>query len=311
MVNASWFQVAFNVFWLPLYWQMAEQAGIGTGWRERVNEGLWLAAGLGVLIAATATLGPEAAMLSAYGPLIVLRYLADNHPDRRMIGQAFSRVAPFTLLIGWLAAARLIPMLTQVLEQAARIVPYVGAPAWYPLLHAGTWLLAGALVTALLRRQASALPSEFSVTWKTGRLAILTIVIFSMMAEVLSGSGIADSLAQGMFTAFGRWVTVPLPLVSALFGTLANNGNAANGLFMASQVRLATEGGLNIAAVIALQHVAALSLNMVSPVRMSIVCGLAGVPGLERQVYRTMLPFAAVIVMVIVASSVLIAARIL
>lgn len=40
---------------------------------------------------------------------------------------------------------------------------------------------------------------------------------------------------------------------------------------------------MNAAAVVALQHTAALSLNMVSPVRMSIICDLAGTPGREGQ----------------------------
>src|SRR5438045_6729797 len=111
------------------------------------------------------------------------------------------------------------------------------------------------------------------------------------MAEVLSGSGIASAVAAGMFTVLGQWAVVVTPFVSAVFGSLANSGNAANGLFMASQVRLASDAGLNVGAVIALQHAAALSLNMISPVRMSIVCGLGHAAGKERELYRIMLPF--------------------
>ncbi|WP_205772490.1 L-lactate permease [Microvirga calopogonii] len=76
---------------------------------------------------------------------------------------------------------------------------------------------------------------------------------------------------------------------------------------MASQVSLATEAGLNVASVIALQHVAALSLNMVSSVRMSIVCSLAGTPGREREAFRAMLPFAIAIIIVLLISAFLIA----
>ena len=96
-----------------------------------------------------------------------------------------------------------------------------------------------------------------------------------------------------------------------MFGALANSGNAANGLFMASQARLAAEGGLNQALVIALQHVAALSLNMVSPVRMSIVCSLAGTPGRERDAYDAMMPFAVAIIVVVLIPSFLIATGVL
>lgn len=131
-----------------------------------------------------------------------------------------------------------------------------------------------------------------------------------MMAELISGSGIAAGLAEGMFAGLGRWAIVMTPLVSAAFGSLANSSNAANGLFMASQVELATAAALNVAAVVALQHAAALSLNMVSPVRMSIVCSLAGTPGRERDAWRIMLPFAAVAVAVLLAASILLASRV-
>ena len=96
-----------------------------------------------------------------------------------------------------------------------------------------------------------------------------------------------------------------------MFGALANSGNAANGLFMPAQLSLALEAGLDVVAVVALQHAAALSLNMVSPVRMSIVCQLAGTPGHERDAYRAMLPFVVVIVTVLLTISVLVATRLI
>ncbi|MBJ6128521.1 L-lactate permease [Microvirga splendida] len=310
-VHASFFLVAFNVLWLPLYWRMADKAGITGSWGERVGEAAWLGASLAAVIAATALLGPETAMLAAYGPMIVLRYLADERPNRRALSLAVRRMAPFALLIGGLIVTRLVPPLAHFLEATGRMQPFPGAPAWSPLFHAGTWLVVGAILTGLVRRHVSAFPAEISVAWKTGRLAVLTIVTFSMMAEVLSGSGIAKGLAAGMFGALDRWAIVATPLISAVFGSLANSGNAANGLFMASQVSLATEAGLNIAAVIALQHAAALSLNIVSPVRMSIVCGLAGTPGREREAYRVILLFALVVVAVLIVASSMIATHVL
>lgn len=310
-VNASFFLVAFNILWLPIYWRMADKAGIASGWRERISEAVWLGVSLVLVIAATALLGPEVAMLAAYGPIIVLRYLVDERPNRGELARAFNRMLPFVLLIGWLVITRLLPELEHVLEQTGRMEPFAGAPEWSPLFHAGTWLVVAAILTGLLRGHRSAFPAEIKAAWKTGRLAVLTIITFSMMAELLSGSGIAEGLASGLFSAFGRWSIVLTPVISAVFGALANSGNAANGLFMASQVSLATEAGLNLAAVIALQHIAALSLNMVSPVRMSIVCSLAGTPGRERDAYRVMTPYAAAIVVVLLVSSLMIALKLL
>jgi lactate permease len=292
-LNSSVFFVAFNLFWLPLYWRFADRAGVAAPWGERISEALWLGASLAAVIGATSALGPETAMLAAYGPIIVLRYLVDQRPGRRQFAQAAQKMLPFAALIGWLVLTRLTPPLQQWLEQAGRIQPFTGTPVWSPLFHAGTWLVLAAILTALLRGHARSLPAETRAAWKTGRLAVLTIVTFSMMAEVLSRSGIAGSLAQGLFHSLGLWAVVLTPAISAVFGALANSGNAANGLFMASQVSLAAEAGLSLSAIVALQHAAALSLNIVSPVRMSIVCSLAGTGGRERAAYRAMLPFAA------------------
>ncbi|UGV26694.1 L-lactate permease [Rhodopseudomonas boonkerdii] len=310
-LRTSGIYMIFNVLWLPIYWRMADRAGIGADWRERISEMLWLVGSLGLAIVATAYLGPEPAMLAAFGPAIVLRYLIDEQPDRTKLIVATRRMLPFTLLIGWLAATRLLPPLSQSLRTTWSIEPFAGAPIWAPLFHAGTWLLVAAILTGVLRGHRRALSSEIGAAWKTGRLAVLTIVIFSMMAELLSSSGIADGLARGMFSTFGVWSVTVTPMISAIFGALANSGNAANGLFMPSQLSLATEAGLDIAAVVALQHAAALSLNMVSPVRMSIVCNLAGTPGHERDAYRAMLPFIVVIIAVLLSLSILIATRII
>lgn len=308
-VHSGFFLAAFNLCGLPVYWRMATAAGVEAGWTERLDELGWLAASLALVIAATALLGPETAMLAAYGPMIVVRWFRDERPDGRAILQALGRMAPFAVLIGWLVLTRLVPPLSQFLQETGKMHPFDGAPEWSPLFHAGTWLAVGALVTGLARGHVPALPGEVRAAWKTGRLAIVTIITFSMMAEVLSGSGIANGLARGMFAALDRWAIVATPIISALFGALANSGNAANGLFMASQVSLAVEAGLNVAAVVALQHTAALSLNLVSPVRMSIVCSLGGAPGREREVYRAMLPFALIIVAILLLASVLVAMR--
>ncbi|WP_424629171.1 L-lactate permease [Bradyrhizobium sp. SYSU BS000235] len=308
-VHAGWIYLGFNILWIPIYWHMAERVGPVGDWRERAGEFVWLVVSLGSTILATTVLGPEIAMLAAFGPAIVLRYVVDERPDRAQLIAVAGRMLPFVLLIGWLVLTRLVGPLAQVLQATWRVEPFAGAPAWSLLFHAGTWLLVAALLTGLLRGHRDAFAAEIKAAWKTGRLAVLAIILFSMMAEVLSRSGIADGLARGMFQAFGGWSVTVTPMISAVFGALANSGNASNGLFMASEKSLAIEAGLNVTAVVALQHAAALSLNMVSPVRMSIVCNLAGTPGHERHAYREMLPFIGVVIFVLLSISIVIAAR--
>jgi lactate permease len=101
------------------------------------------------------------------------------------------------------------------------------------------------------------------------------------------------------------------PILAGLFGVVTNSGGAGNGLFMASQIDLATTAGLTVSAVAALQHMSGLTMSMFSPVRMAIVCSLAGTPGMERDAYRVMLPFAVATIAILLAISLLIALKII
>lgn len=136
------------------------------------------------------------------------------------------------------------------------------------------------------------LGKEARSAWTTGKQAVLTILLFSMMAEVLSGSGIAQAFAHGVFAAMHKGAVLATPLLSGAFGILANSGSAPNSLFMPSQLALAAQAGLSIPAVAALQHVSGTCLSLFSPVRMSIAAGLAQGHGLERTVYAQIFWFA-------------------
>lgn len=311
VLNASVFQAAVLLCWLPIYWRLVDDVGLASGWRERGIEAAWLVVAIASVILATRLLGPEIAMLAAFGPLIVLRYLVDERPDRAAIVGAARRMAPFAILIAWLVLTRLFQPLKLVLQKTGSLQPFEGVPVWSPLYHAGTWLALVAVLTAATCGKIRSLGAEMRAVWRIGQLAVLTILVFSMMAELTAGSGIAASLASGTFQAFGKWAQLIIPQFSSIFGSLANSANAANGLFMASQVSLAGAAGLNVAATVGLQHAAALSLNMVSPVRISIVCGLAGTPGREHEIYRATLPFVIVSAILLLAASLLITLRII
>jgi lactate permease len=308
VLHSSILIVAFNALWLPIFWRLARKAGLSANWQEQLSEAAWLGGALACLIGATALIGPEAAMLVAYGPLILLRYVIDWQPDRAAFRAARDRVVPFTILLIWLMAIKLIPSLHGFLESLGQIAPFPRAPIWTPFLHAGTWLVVAAVVTSLLKPTGKSLFSEFALAWGTGRLALTSVALFAMMAELLANSGIAGSMAGAAFDTMGRGALMLTPFLSGGFGLLANSGNAPNSLFMASQIALATNAGLNVAAVTALQHVAGTSMSMFSPVRMSITCKLAEVPGTERDTFRIMLPFAAAAMSVLIASAFLIIA---
>nr|WP_315846147.1 hypothetical protein [uncultured Achromobacter sp.] len=280
------------VVWMILFWRTARHAGLRADAAEQRREAVWLAASLGLLTAATALLGPETALLAAYGPLIVLRFLLDRRPGRPQAVAAARRALPYILVIACLVATRLIPGLNRALAALADIRPFADLPAWMPFLHAGSWLIAGALAMAAWHRQPGALAAQARASWKTGRHAVMSVFLFAMMAEVLAGAGISQAYADGLFATLQDWTILITPVLAGAFGILANSGNAPNSLFMPSQLSLAVQAGLNVPAAAALLHVSGTAMGIFSPVRMSIAAGLAHGQGQERSVYVLLLPFA-------------------
>ncbi|MNM45992.1 hypothetical protein D3C81_569220 [compost metagenome] len=280
------------LIWLPLFWRTARQAQMPASFAECAGEACWMVSGLALLAVATACLGPETALLAAFGPLIVLRYIRDTQPDRPQLIATTRRVLPFMALIGGLVLTRLVPGLKESLTTLGKVAPFGDLPAWSPLFHAGSWLIVGSILTSAWRGHAQRLPLELHCAWATGKNAVLTVFLFAMMAEVLSMAGISQAFAEGMFTTLNAGAVLLTPLVAGAFGILANSGNAPNSLFMPSQVALAVQAGLSIPAIAALLHVSGTSMSLFSPVRMSIAASLATATGQERKAYGVVLPYA-------------------
>lgn len=278
--------------WLTLFWRTAGQAGFAAPASERLQEAVWTVMTLALMAPATRYLGPETALLAVYGPLIVLRYLMDGRLERASLAMTVRQVLPYVLLIGGLVLTRALPPVREALATFWVVKPFNDLPAWSPLLHAGTWLLLGGVLTGLLRGQRHRLGLEARAAWRTGKHAVMALVLFAMMAEILSAAGISLAIAEGLFAALHLGAVVATPLLSSVFGILANTGNAPNSLFMSSQVALAVQAGLSIPMVSALQHVAATSMGIFSPVRMSIAAGMTHGVGQERKVYAMLMPYA-------------------
>ncbi|MGG4604071.1 L-lactate permease [Paenalcaligenes sp. Me131] len=285
--------------WLSLFWQTARKAGMAASRMECLREAGWIGACMVCLAATTAALGPETALLAAYGPLIVLRYVLDNKPTRSQALAAATKVLPYVVLIACLALTRLVPELRSTLDSLWRVTPFTDLPSWAPLFHAGSWLIVGSIVTAWVRGQPSVLGTEIKSAWATGKHAVLAVFLFAMMAEVLTASGISGAFAVAIFAVLGEKTILLTPPLSGAFGVLTNSGNPGNSLFLPSQVALAVQAGLSVPAVAALQQVSGMSLGLFSPVRMSIAATLSSGRGQERQVYTQLVPFAVMALMVL------------
>lgn len=278
--------------WLPLFWRTAVQAGFAASAREHLSELAWIALCMGTLAVATARLGPEIALICAFGPLIVIRHLIDNRPSAAQLRLALVRVWPYIALVGALGLTRAVAPLRRTLASLGTVAPYPDLPAWAPLLHAGSWLIGGAVLVALARGQATRLHRELPGAWKTAKTPIVTVFLFAMLAEVLSAAGISKAVADGVFATLQVYGVLAAPALSIALGVLTNSGSAANSLFMSSQVAMSAQAGLSVAAMAALQHVAGTSMSLFSPVRMTIAANLSQGLGKEREVYAGLLPYA-------------------
>jgi len=278
--------------WLALFWVTAAKAGLSGTVRAHLSEVGWIVASLATLAGATAFLGPEIALLSAFGPLIVVRHLMDTRPTAARLRLAMGRVWPYLALVSVLTLTRAIAPLRAALASFGTIAPYPDLPAWAPLLHAGSWLIGGAVLLALSRGEFRQLPQDLRGAWKTARTPIVTVFLFAMLAEVLAAAGIARAIAAGTFESMGTLGVLAAPLLSIGLGVLTNSGSAANSLFMSSQVAMSEQANLSVPHTAALQHVAASSMGLFSPVRMSIAASLAAGHGRGREVYAGLAPYA-------------------
>lgn len=285
--------------WLPLFWRTARQAGFDASWTECLREVAWIGAGLGLVALGALYLGPETSLLAAYGPLTAVRYLADFRPQLPALLSMLRRLLPFAILIAVLVTTRLAPDLRLTLVEGWKLAPYADLPAWSPLFHAGSWLIAIGLLTALLRGQAADIARESAGAWAMGKHAALSVALFALMAEVMTAAGISQAIAGGMFALFGQHAINVAALVSAALALLSNSGNMPNSLFMSAQVATAAQAGLNIQAVAAVQHIAGASMCLFSPVRMAIASSLAKGSGDERQVYAMLWPYALGVLLVV------------
>ncbi|HPU53619.1 MAG TPA: L-lactate permease [Burkholderiaceae bacterium] len=293
LASASLVPVALlMIVWLPLFWRTAAGAGLSAPASEHLGEIGWVALCLGTLALVNAQLGPEIALIAAFGPLIVIRHLLDSRPSAAQIRQALARTWPYAALVGVLVLTRVFAPLRHALAALATIAPYPDLPAWTPLLHAGSWLIAGAVAVAFARGERGRLRQELPHTLKTAKTPVVTVFLFAMLAEVMSAAGISKAVAAGLFSSMGTLSLLAAPLISVGLGVLTNSGSAANSLFMSSQVAMATQAHLAVSVSAALQHVAGTSMSLYSPVRMAIAANLTQGLGREREVYVGLLPYA-------------------
>jgi lactate permease len=289
--------------WLCLFWRFAAAAGVIGNQRDFIGEVASTTVAAALLIFANAKLGPEIAALAALGPLIAAGFVIDWSSGRGHWRAAFRVGLPYAVLIAGLATTRAIAPINQLLSHAVAVRPFDDGPTWFPLLHPSSWLLAVGFVTAVLTGKS--IGDDFLPAWRRGKKAVLTIVLFLAMAQVMVASGIAGGMADGMRSSLGVTAVVVTPLFASLFGFMTSSSAATNGLLMPAQAALAQTTQVSLPWLAASQNVAAAAATVLSPIRLAMGCALVGRPDLERPVYARAWPLGVMPLTVLVLATVL------
>jgi lactate permease len=289
--------------WLCLYWRFAAAAGIIASRRDFANEIASTIAAAALLVFANAKLGPEVAGMVALGPLIAARFVIDWSSGRSRWRAALRVGLPYAVLITGLAATRAIGPINQLLSHALVVRPFSDGPTWLPLLHPSSWLLAVGFGTAALTGES--VGDAFLAAWRRGKRAVLTIMLFLAMAQVMVASGIASGVADGLRSSLGVAAVVATPLLASVFGFMTSSSAATNGLLMPAQAALAQATQVSLPWLAASQNVAAAAATMLSPVRLAMGCALVGRPDLERPVYTRAWPLGILPLIILVLATVL------
>ncbi len=192
----------------------------------------------------------------------------------------FAAFFPFVVLMLSLCLTRLIPELKHSL-QSIELKVFTGLSI-APFYHAGTYLLLSALVGLLLFNQARKNAYQLIVAAvRQWWLATLAVGSFVMLGQLMTDSGMTQSIALGIAQATSGYYPLAAPMIGALGGFLTASNTASNALFMDLQVTVATELSLPKDAIAAAQNAAGSNVTLASPGRLIFAASIVGQSGAE------------------------------
>lgn len=177
-----------------------------------------------------------------------------------------------------------------VAEAAFRIPPFG---------HPGALLLyTVALTTLLYRRRGVALPrwrAVWTATRRQGLPTTYTLVLLSMVAMVMTYSGMTYLLAQGLAILFGKAFPMASPFIG-LVGTIITGSNTSSNLLLGALQRdSALLLGQNAVLIAALQSAGGALGSMLTPAKVVLATATTGIGGREGQVMRVTLRYALIL----------------
>ena len=292
--------------YLMFFWRFAAHAGFRIGARQGAIDGLWLAVAAALLVVANRALATEIALIAAFGPVFLAHMLVHDRPvDAAAWRDAARRAAPYFALTLILIATRTVPPLTALLNLLV-LKPFDGQPALAPFYNPGFWLFAIGAATLAAHGKGTALGHVLRDTaTRAWRPSAITLV-FVVMAQWMGASGIAVTLAEQAYAAFGVAALAASPVLAAMGGFLTGSNAVSNGMMMPIQAALGLRADLPEGFLASVQNTTGSNLTLLSPMRVAMGCALAGAAITERDVYARAWPVGAfVLVAMILAVAVM------
>lgn len=285
--RAALLQMLIHLGYLILYWRFARQAGLVLSAADRVRDALWMAALMLALWAANRYVDLEIGGLLACGLVIVL-HEAVQGPARglrsgRTPAAVLRAALPLILAAGLLCLSR-VPPIHAALRGAMVWEPIAGQPEFFLLASPAWWLVvAGAALVLIGRGSFGALLGQTArLGWRPSAVTWL----FVLMAQCYVGAGFADRLAIALQTTVGAAALLVVPLFAAVAGFLTGTGAASNAMLMPMVTALATQSGVSVPWMAAVQATVSTNLTALSPMRVAMGTAFdAGRTG-EAALYR-------------------------
>jgi lactate permease len=168
--------------------------------------------------------------------------------------------------------------------------------------HAGAILVYTSLISFSIYTSAGKYPMGASkeilkATVKGMMSSSLSIALMVSMATIMQGSGMTETLAQGLANAVGNAFPLITPWIGGIGAFMTGSNTNSNVVFAGLQRRTAELLKYNVPAILAGQTAGAAVASVAAPTKVVVGASTAGLAGKEGDVLRALVSYTALLVM--------------
>ncbi|MGY4647471.1 L-lactate permease [Mycobacterium sp. URHB0021] len=244
-----------------------------------------------------------------------------EHPDDRgkdERGDVIKAYAPYAIIIAVFVICQ-ISAVKKLLDKATFSIAWPGLHVLKPdgdplsltkfslnlLTSPGTqMLIAGIITMAVLRLSVPRALKAYGTTLHQLRFAILTVMVVLALAFVMNLSGQTITLGTWMAGAGGAFALLS-PILGWLGVAVTGSDTSSNSLFGALQVAAANQAGLSDVLMAASNSSGGVLGKMISPQNLAIAAAAVGMDGKEGDIFRRVIAWSLVFLVVLCALSAL------